>query len=153
MHQYEATVAWLRGDQKFVDNRYSRAHEWRFDGGVRVPASSSPSIVPLPMSVAAAVDPEEALIASVSSCHMLFFLGLAAKRGFIVDSYTDTAYGIMEKNSEGKISMTRIALRPHIVFAGEHMPASEDISALHHASHEQCFIANSIKSDVVIEPV
>ena len=102
MHRYEARVRWSRGDAKFTDNRYSRGHEWSFDGGVTVPASSSPGIVPLPNSVAAAVDPEEALVASASSCHMLFFLSLAAKKGFVVDRYDDAAWGILERNAEGK---------------------------------------------------
>lgn len=153
MHTYDATVAWNRGDQKFIDNRYSRGHAWRFDGGLEVPASSSPHVVPLPMSVAANVDPEEALVASVSSCHMLFFLGIAAKRGFVVDSYVDRASGIMEKNSEGKIAMTRITLRPEIVFGGERAPTRDEIDRIHHESHEQCFIANSLKTDIIVEPV
>ncbi|RZI43244.1 OsmC family peroxiredoxin [Herbaspirillum sp. HC18] len=153
MHTYDATVAWNRGDQKFIDNRYSRGHVWRFDGGTEVPASSSPHVVPLPMSVAANVDPEEALVASVSSCHMLFFLGIAAKRGFVVDSYLDRASGIMEKNSEGKIAMTRITLRPELVFGGERAATRDEIDRIHHESHEQCFIANSLKTDIVVEPV
>ena len=118
MHQYQARIHWQRGDQGFTDNLYSRAHDWTFDGGLTVPASSSPLSVPLPMSVAANVDPEEALVAAASSCHMLFFLWLAAKQGFTVDQYTDQATGIMSKNAQGKIAMTRINLRPKIVFSG-----------------------------------
>jgi organic hydroperoxide reductase OsmC/OhrA len=152
MHRYEATITWRRGEQAFTDNRYSRAHEWMFDGGTRVPASSSPSIVPLPMSDAAAVDPEEALIASASSCHMLFVLHFAGKRGFVVDSYVDHADGVMEKNGDGKVAITRITLRPQIAFAGERKPTAQELEALHHDSHENCFIANSLKSDIVIEP-
>jgi organic hydroperoxide reductase OsmC/OhrA len=151
MQKYEATVAWQRGDQKFNDNRYRRAHEWRFDGGACVSASSSPLSVPAPMSDPAGVDPEEALVAAASSCHMLFFLHLAAKRGFVVDSYVDYAYGVMEKNSEGKAAITRIVLRPKIEFAGERRPQANELEALHHESHEQCYIANSLKSEVVIE--
>lgn len=151
MHTYEATVTWNRGEQKFVDNRYSRGHTWSFDGGAQVPASSSPTIVPVPMSVAASVDPEEALVASTSSCHMLFFLGIAAKRGFVVDSYVDHAFGMMEKNDEGKIAMRRITLRPEVTFGGEVKPTPEEIDRIHHESHEQCFIANSLKSEVVVE--
>jgi organic hydroperoxide reductase OsmC/OhrA len=151
MHQYEATVAWQRGDQNFKDNRYSRAHEWRFDGGARVPASSAPASVPVPMSDPAGVDPEEAVVAALSSCHMLFFLAYAAKRGFTVDSYVDAAFAVMDRNADGKMALTRITLRPRIVFSGERMPGAEDIAALHHASHEQCYIANSLKADVVIE--
>lgn len=152
MHRYEATIAWQRGEQQFADNRYSRAHEWSFDGGARVPASSSPLSVPVPMSVAANVDPEEALVAAASSCHMLFFLFLAAKRGFIIDSYRDAAFGVMEKNGEDKIAMTRITLRPEIVFSGT-QPTTEQLQQLHHDSHEQCYIANSLKTEVVVEAV
>ncbi len=152
MHTYEATVSWSRGDQAFVDNRYSRSHDWRFDGGALVPASSSPYVVQVPMSIAANVDPEEALVAATSSCHMLFFLSFAAKRGFIVDSYVDRAFGVMEKNGEGKIAMTRITLRPQIDFSGERRPTPAELNELHHDSHEQCFIANSLKSEVVVEP-
>jgi organic hydroperoxide reductase OsmC/OhrA len=153
MHRYEATIAWHRGEQKFIDNGYSRAHEWIFDGGLRVPASSSPMLVPVPMSNAANVDPEEALVAAASSCHMLFFLSIAAKSGFVVESYMDQAYGVMEKNGEGKVAMTRIALRPKVVFAGERQPTAQELDAMHHDSHEQCFIANSLKSEVIIEAV
>lgn len=152
MHSYDATVAWERGDQAFTDNRYSRGHRWKFDGGADVPASSSPFVVPVPMSDAAGVDPEEALVAATSSCHMLFFLSFAAKRGFIVDRYVDRASGIMEKNSEGRIAMTRITLRPEVVFSGARQPTQEELDALHHDSHEHCFIANSLKSEVVLQP-
>lgn len=151
MHRYEATVSWRRGDQAFRDNRYSRAHEWIFDGGARVPASSSPAHVPVPMSDAAGVDPEEALVAAASSCHMLFFLSIAARRGFIVDAYVDQAYAVMEKNSEGKAAITRIVLRPEIAFSGEREPAPGELEAMHHASHEQCYIASSLKAEVVVE--
>lgn len=151
MHKYEARVTWERNGADFLNNRFSRGHEWRFDGGLRVPASSSPLSTPEPMSVAANVDPEEALVAAASSCHMLWFLYLAAKRGFVVERYTDEAYGIMEKNAEGRVAITRIFLRPHIEFGGERRPAPEDLDGLHHESHERCFIANSLKSEVVIE--
>lgn len=153
MHSYDATIAWERGSQAFADNRYSRGHRWTFDGGADVLASSSPHVVPVPMSDAAGVDPEEALVAATSSCHMLFFLSFAAKRGFIVDSYVDRASGIMEKNTEGKMAMTRITLRPDIVFSGERQPTQEEIARMHHESHDQCFIANSLKSEIVLEPV
>lgn len=151
MHRYEATVAWQRGDQPFSDNRYSRAHEWRFDGGARVPASSAPSSVPVPMSDPAGVDPEEAVVAALASCHMLFFLSFAARRGFIVDTYADAAEAVMDRNADGKLALTRITLRPRIVFGGERRPGADDIAALHHEAHEQCYIANSLKADVVIE--
>lgn len=152
MHTYEATVTWNRGDQRFTDNRYSRGHTWSFDGGAEVPASSSPLVVPLPMSVAANVDPEEAFVASVSSCHMLFFLSIAARRGFCVDGYVDRAFGVMEKNSDGKMAMTRVTLRPDVSFSGDRRPSDDDIARIHHESHEQCFIANTIRSEVVVEP-
>ena len=112
MAEYKAFINWNRDGASFTDNRYSRGHSWLFDGGIEVPASSSTHVVPLPLSVAAAVDPEEALVASAASCHMLWFLSIATKRGFVVESYTDRATGIMEKNSEGKLAITRITLRP-----------------------------------------
>ena len=151
MHQYQATIQWQRGDQVFTDNRYSRAHDWRFDGGLTVPASSSPLSVPLPMSVAANVNPEEALVAAASSCHMLFFLWLAAKQGFTVDQYTDHAVGLMEKDSRGKVSITHITLRPKIVFSGEQQPTADELAHLHHESHEECYIANSLRAEISIE--
>ena len=150
MKQFEAKLAWQRGAQSFADQRYSRAHEWIFDGGLRVPASSSPLSVPAPMSDPAAIDPEEALVAAASSCHMLFFLSLAAQRGFVVDDYRDHAVGTMEKNSEGKIAMTKIALRPAITFSLT-PPTVAELAALHDAAHAKCYIANSIKADVVVE--
>ncbi|MDO8654299.1 MAG: OsmC family protein [Undibacterium sp.] len=150
-HEYQAEIHWQRGDQAFTDNLYSRAHEWRFDGGLVVPASSSPLSVPLPMSVAANVDPEEALVAAASSCHMLFFLWLAGKQGFIVDQYTDQALGVMAKNALGKIAITHITLRPQIVFSGALQPTAEQLAALHHQSHEDCYIANSLRAEIIIE--
>lgn len=152
MHTYEATITWNRNDQSFVDNRYSRGHTWSFDGGAHVAASSSPLVVPLPMSVAANVDPEEALVAAASSCHMLFFLSIAARRGFVIDRYVDRAFGVMEKNAEGRVAMTRITLRPEIAFGGERQPTEEELARIHHESHEQCYIANSLKTDIRVEP-
>ncbi|NHZ82547.1 OsmC family peroxiredoxin [Massilia sp. CCM 8695] len=151
MQQFEAELSWQRGAQPFLDNRYSRAHAWSFDGGLRVPASSSPLSVPLPMSDPAALDPEEALVASVSSCHMLFFLSLAARAGHVVDDYRDRAVGTLDKNADGKMAMTSIVLRPAISFADGTRPDAAQLDALHHAAHAQCYIANSIKADVVIE--
>jgi organic hydroperoxide reductase OsmC/OhrA len=144
---FTATVAWRRGDDAFVGGRYSRRHEWRFDGGAVVPGSSSPLSVPLPYSDAEAVDPEEAFVAALSSCHMLFFLAFAAKRRWMVESYTDEAIGHMEKNAAGKWAMTRVVLRPRLAFAGP-VPAQTDIDDLHHES----YIANSVKTQVVVEP-
>jgi organic hydroperoxide reductase OsmC/OhrA len=151
MHRYEARIAWQRGGAAFTDNRYSRGHEWSFDGGVTVPASSSPLTVKAPYSVAQAVDPEEALVAATSSCHMLWFLSLAAKRGFLVDRYTDEAFGVMEENADGKLAFTRITLRPRIEFGGAKRPAAAELAALHHEAHAECFIANSLKCEVVVE--
>lgn len=153
MSQYEATISWQRGDQPFTDNSYSRGHEWIFDGGLTVPASASPGIVPLPMSVAENVDPEEAFVASISSCHMLFFLAFAAKRGIVVDQYTDSAIGFMEKRADGKTAMTRVVLRPDALYSGEVLPDPEQLEKLHHRAHEVCFIANSILTDIVVEIV
>ena len=153
MSIYTAIISWKRGDQAFTDNRYSRAHHWRFDGGVEVAASSSPRVVPLPLSNAAAVDPEEALVASLSSCHMLWFLSIAAKRKFRVDSYTDNAEGIIEKNEAGKLAMTRVTLRPDVSFSGEKFPSREELDQMHHKAHEECFIASSVKTEVRCEPV
>jgi organic hydroperoxide reductase OsmC/OhrA len=151
MKQFEARLAWRRGAQAFTDQRYSRIHEWRFDGGLTVPASSSPQSVPAPMSDPAAVDPEEALVAAASSCHMLFFLSLAAHGGFVVDSYEDHAVGTLGQDADGRIAMTQIRLRPTIVFADARRPAAHDLEALHHAAHEKCYVANSLKCAVVVE--
>ncbi|HSV71249.1 MAG TPA: OsmC family protein [Methylibium sp.] len=151
MGTYTATIAWQRGDAAFTDQHYSRAHRWRFDGGAEVPASSSPRVVPLPWSDPAGVDPEEAFVASLASCHMLWFLSLAAERGWVVDRYTDEASGVMAKNAEGRLAMTVVTLRPAVAFAGA-PPALPDFEALHHAAHEQCFIANSVRTEVRCEP-
>ncbi len=152
MAQHSAEILWQRGDQPFLDNRYSRAHRWRFDGGLEVPASSSPQVVPLPWSDAGAVDPEEAFVASLSSCHMLWFLGLAAQQGLLVDRYQDRAQGVMSKNAEGHLAMTEVVLRPRVDFAGERQPTSEQLDELHHRAHQACFIANSVKTQVRCEP-
>jgi organic hydroperoxide reductase OsmC/OhrA len=149
--QFEAKLEWQRKGQPFLDQKYSRAHEWIFDGGLRVPASSSPLSVPLPMSNADSVDPEEALVAAASSCHMLFFLSIAAKRGHTVESYSDHAVGLLEKDKQGRMSMTNITLRPNIVFAGTAWPGEEEIAAIHHESHEKCYIANSLKTEITVE--
>jgi len=150
MHQFFATVAWQRDGQDFAGQRYSRGHEWQFDGGLTVAASSSPLSVPLPMSVAENIDPEEALVAATSSCHMLFFLSLAAQRGYVIDDYSDDATGELGKNAQGRLAMTRIVLRPRIAFAGT-PPSPEALAALHHDAHERCYIANSLTADVVVE--
>ncbi len=154
MSQYYATIEWLRAENElFTDAKYSRGHRWLFDGGVSVPASSSPHIIPTPYSVAANVDPEEAFVAALSSCHMLWFLHLAAEKSFIVDSYTDSAVGVMAKNSEGKLAITEVALRPNAEFSGDSLPSAEQVNELHHAAHESCFIANSVRTNVTVEAV
>lgn len=152
MSEYAATIYWQRLGAVFTDQKYSRAHEWRFDGGVTVPASSSPHVVRVPYSDPAAVDPEEAFVASLSSCHMLFFLSLAAQKGFVVDTYEDAAVGVMAKNELGRTAMTVVTLRPKVVFSGR-APSPQELHDLHHRSHEECFIASSVKTDVRCEPV
>lgn len=152
MSEYVATVDWSRDGQAFADNRYSRAHDWRFDGGAVVRASSAPSSVPVPMSDPAAVDPEEALVAAVSSCHMLFFLAFAARAGFVVDHYRDAATGRMGRDDRGRVSMTRVTLRPAIAFSGDARPDAAALADLHHRAHQACYIANSIRAEVVVEP-
>ncbi len=149
MSEYNAKVVWRRAAQEtFVDNKYSREHLWKFDGGACVAASASPNIVPLPYSVAQNVDPEEAFVASVSSCHMLFFLAQAAKRRLVINDYEDNAVGVMKKDSDGKISITDIELNVKVIFAKVEEVTRREIEEMHHLSHEQCFIANSIKGQV-----
>ncbi|WP_198120152.1 OsmC family protein [Massilia rhizosphaerae] len=151
MQRFEATLAWQRGDQAFTDQRYSRAHRWRFDGGVDVPASSSPLSVPVPMSDPAAVDPEEALVAAAASCHMLFFLSLAAARGYVVERYDDHAVGTLDIGADGRLAITRIVLNPAIAFGGARQPDRAALAELHHEAHARCYIANSLKGDIVVE--
>ena len=151
-HEYTATIHWVRGSAPFTDNRYSRAHSWRFDGGVEVPASASPHVVRVPLSVEAAVDPEEALVASLSSCHMLWFLSLAQAGGWRVDDYLDEAVGVMGRNAAGKTAMLRVTLQPRVRFSGERLPSSSEIQHLHQRAHEECFIANSVRTEVRVEP-
>jgi len=151
MHRYEAKISWSRNGEKFTDNCYSRGHEWSFDGGVKVPASSSPAVVRPPFLVAEAVDPEETLVAAASSCHLLSFLSLAAKRGFVVERYVDLAFGVMEKNPQGKLAFSRITLSPKIQFSPERPPSPAELEALHQAAHNECYIANSLKCEVVVE--
>ena len=153
MSIYTAEVLWQRDGADFLGNRYSRRHLLRFDGGLEVPGSSSPHVIPVPLSDASALDPEEAFVASLSSCHMLWFLSLAAKRKFCVDRYFDSAEGVMAKNAEGRLAMTVVTLQPDVMFSGDFLPAREDIDQLHHTAHEACFIANSVKTEVRCEPV
>lgn len=153
MSTYTAELLWERGEQDFASNRYSRRHVWRFDGGAEVFGSSTPAVVPPPASDPTAVDPEEAFVASIASCHMLWFLAIAAKRGFIVDRYEDAPSGVLERNAERRFAMTKVTLRPKVTFSGAKLPTHEELGALHHKAHEECYIANSVKSEVVVEPV
>ena len=152
MSNYFATVNWKNQDENFVANAYSRAHEWHFDGGAVVAASASPHIVPAPWSRPENVDPEEAFVAALASCHMLFFLSLAASKKLEVLAYTDTADGLMEKNSSGRYAMTRVTLKPAVKFAEGTTVADADLVQIHHQAHEKCFIANSVTSEIVIVP-
>jgi organic hydroperoxide reductase OsmC/OhrA len=153
MADYTATIRWSRGDQNFADRRYSRRHEMHFDGGAVVPGSSSPHSVKLPYSDPSAVDPEEAFVASLSSCHMLWFLDLACRAGWIVDAYDDAAAGTMARDASGRMAMTSVTLRPAVRFGGERRPDAAEIERLHHAAHDECYIANSVKTAVRCEPV
>jgi organic hydroperoxide reductase OsmC/OhrA len=149
-HEYTATISWTRNGEAFSDNRYSRGHLWSFDGGIQVPGSSSPSVVPLPLSREDAVDPEEAFVAALSSCHMLTFLSIAAKKRFVVDRYEDRAVGVMTKNQNGKLFVSRVTLDPMIEFSGEKRPTPEQIADMHHLAHQECFIANSVLTEVEV---
>jgi organic hydroperoxide reductase OsmC/OhrA len=153
MHRYSATINWDRREQDFTGNEYSRGHTWTFDGGLVVPASASPNIVPLPHSVAENVDPEEAFVAALSSCHMLFFLAIAAARGIIVDDYTDAAVGYMGADDRGRTAMTKIVLRPEARYSGDKLPSEKQIERIHDKAHEMCFVANSVRSEIVVEVV
>ena len=152
MGTYTADLEWVRGDQDFLGNEYSRRHRIRFDGGVEIAGSSSPHVVPVPRSDPSAVDPEEAFVASISSCHMLWFLSIAAAKGYVVDRYEDEAVGTMGKNAAGKEWVAEVVLRPRIVFGGERKPDAAALEALHHEAHAECFIASSVKSDIRVEP-
>jgi organic hydroperoxide reductase OsmC/OhrA len=153
MGNYIATVEWKRdATEVFTDNRYSRGHQWSFDGGVTFRASSSPHVVPR-YSDPAGVDPEEAFVASLASCHMLTFLYVAAKKRFCVDHYIDIATGMMGKNANGRLFVEQVTLRPQIRFDGEKQPRIEELNAMHHAAHEECFIANSVVTQITVEAV
>ena len=152
MTHHTSTVVWQRDHTAFTDHRYSRRHVWQFDGGAVVSASSSPHVVPLPFSDPAGVDPEEAFVASLSSCHMLWFLDFAARAGWVVESYRDEAVGIMARNDQGQQAMTRVTLHPVVQFAGK-QPTLQQLQDLHHQAHASCFIANSVKTEVLCEPI
>ena len=151
MSDYQARIHWRRGDAVFSDGRFSRRHLMHFDGGAVVPGSSSPHVVRVPFSEPANVDPEEAFVAALSSCHLLFFLNFAARQGFTIDAYRDEAEGIMEKNERGRLAMTTVTLRPRVVFSGSNVPSAEEIAALHHEAHESCYLANSVRTKIRIE--
>ena len=151
-HTYSAELTWQRGDQDFLGNRFSRRHLLRFDGGVELPASASPLVVPPPLSDLSAVDPEELFVASLASCHMLWFLAIAAKRRFQVDAYRDAPVGVMEPRADGKMVMTLVTLHPRVELSGERLPTREELEALHRRAHEECYLANSVKTEVRCEP-
>ena len=153
MSHHSADILWQRGGQDFVGNRYSRRHTIRFDGGAEWVGSSSPHVVPAPLSDATAVDPEEMFVCSLSTCHMLWFLSIAAARGFCVERYADNASGQLGANGEGQLVMTVVTLRPAVLFSGERLPTREQHEAMHHSAHDQCFIANSVRTEVRCEPV
>lgn len=153
MTSYTATIEWERADAAFTDRRYSRAHRWTFDGGIEVPASSSPGVVPVPWSRSDAVDPEEAFIAALASCHMLWFLAIAAERHFVVERYRDVAAGEMGTTATGRTAITHVTLRPVVRFAGERRPGPADHAAMHDLAHQECYIANSVRTEILCEPV
>ena len=153
MHTYLAHISWQRGaGEAFTDNRYSRRHRLRFDGGAEWAGSSSPQVVPPPLSDASAVDPEEAFVASLSSCHMLWFLHLAARDGLRVDQYDDDAEGQMARNEQGRLAMTVVTLRPRVTWGGDTPATPQQLQQLHHEAHASCYIANSVKTEVRCEP-
>ena len=153
MTEHTAKILWLRGNQNFLDNRYSRKHVIQLDGGLEVPASSSPYVVPLPYSDPSAVDPEEMLVACIANCHMLWFLSMAVKQKFCVDTYTDKASGVMRPNEKGKLFLAEVTLNPDVEFSGERIPTHEQLEAMHHKAHEECFIANSVLTKITCKPV
>jgi len=150
---HTADVVWQRDGADFCDNRYSRRHRLRFDGGLDIPASASPHVVPPPLSDAAAVDPEEAFVAALASCHMLWFLSLAAEQGFRVDRYHDAASGELAPDASGRLAMTTVTLRPQADFSGHKQPTPDDLRRLHEAAHDRCFLAASVRSEVRCLPV
>ncbi len=152
MSQYHARILWSRGEQVFTDRRYSRAHRLQFDGGLDIAGSASPSVVPPPCSDPAAVDPEEMFVAALSSCHMLWFLDLACRAGWCVDHYEDDARGTLAKDGDGRLAMTEVVLQPQVRFAGARTPDPAALAQLHHAAHEACFIAHSVRSTVRVQP-
>ncbi len=153
MSEHKAILDWRRTGADFFKGQFSREHTWTFDGGTTVPAAASPSVVPTQFTNPANVDPEEAFVASLSSCHLLTFLFMASRHGFQVDSYHDDAVGVVTKNERGVPWVSAVALRPRIVYGGVKLPTPADEERLHHLAHEQCFIANSVKTQVTVTPV
>ena len=148
MSEHKVTLNWQRGDKPFEYQKYSRDHTWKFDGGHEMQASAAPAYLGNPSNT----DPEEAFVASLSSCHMLTFLAVACKKKFVMDEYSDEAVGHMEKNAEGKLAITRVVLRQKTKFSGDKQPSKEELEKMNHAAHDQCFIANSVKTEVTVEP-
>jgi len=151
-HEHRAVIRWKRNGADFRGGHYSREHIWTFDGGINVPASASPAIVPVPYSNPACLDPEEAFVAAISSCHMLTFLHLASRKGFEVESYSDEAVGAMTANEQGALWISSITLNPAVEFGGKKLPTMAEQDELHHLAHEECFLANSVKTRVHIRP-
>ena len=153
MSEHKATIRWQRTTEDFLKGRFSREHTWSFDGGLTVTASAAPAVVPAPYSNAAGIDPEEAFVASLSSCHMLTFVWLAYRGGFQVDRYEDEAVGVTTKNEKGALWVSQVTLRPRVAYSGPKLPTPAEQERMHHLAHEQCFIANSVKTDIKVEPV
>ena len=154
MSEHTTVVDWQRADgELFVDNSYSRRHSVTFDGGATVALSASPHVVPVPLSDPTAADPEELFVTSLASCHMLWFLSIAAKAGFVVDRYRDAASGLLARNAAGEAAITVVTLRPNCQFSGDRQPSPDELAALHHQAHHACFLANSVRSELRIEPV
>ncbi|PAU93907.1 peroxiredoxin [Aliifodinibius salipaludis] len=151
MAKYITTVSWSRDGQSFTDNQYKRVHQWEFDSGQTIRASASPDIVPVPLSDPSAVDPEEAFVAALSSCHMLWFLSIAAEAGFVVEQYVDKATGILSKDEQDKQAITQVTLFPHVSYKYSDAPSVEEHHNIHELADEKCFIANSVKTKVEIE--
>lgn len=153
MSEHTAIVKWRLAHGSFCAGKYSRRHTWKFDGGAEVHASSSPHVVPEPFSDPTAIDPEEAFVAAIASCHMLWFLSIASKKGFTVKSYSDEAVGVMAKNNTGRLAIIQITLRPRVAFSAPTRPSEESFIAMHDEAHEQCFLANSVKSEIRCKPL
>ena len=152
MADFHAKIEWLRGGAEFSYEKYNRLHTWRFEDGIEVPGRAAPGNIPKSAPLGPGIDPEQAFVASLSACHMLWFLHVACRAKLVVERYADEAVGTLGKNAEGKMAMTRVALRPTVSFSGR-APTPEEHAKLHHKAHEECFIANSVKTEVLVEPV